>query len=56
MEEIIKQIGKQYYTDPILISVLLISIFVSLKNRKKFKILTYFPVYIVSLLIAYCIK
>src|SRR5688572_17176907 len=51
MEEIIKTLREQYFIDLILISVLLVCIVISLKNKKKFKILTYFPIYIASLII-----
>ncbi len=52
MQELIKKLGDQYYTDLILIGVLLASLFVGIKKRKNFKILKYFPIYIISLLIA----
>lgn len=51
MEEFIKNLGDYYYTDFILIGILLISFFVCIKHRKRYTVLTYFPVYITSLLI-----
>jgi hypothetical protein len=50
MEEIINEIKRQYFSYPILIFVLIVSIFISLTRRKKFKILKYFPIYLFWLL------
>jgi len=51
MEELVHKLARQYYTDLILIGILLTSTFVSIEKRKKFKILKYFPAYIISLLL-----
>ena len=52
MGELLNSLEKQLYTDLILLCVLIATILVSIKAKKRFKILRYFPVYTVSFLIA----
>ncbi len=46
MDEMIKVMEKQYFSYPILLLILIAAIVISLSNRKKFKILNHFPVYL----------
>jgi len=44
---------RQYCLEPLLVFVLCIALLISLKQRKKYKILRWMPIYIVSLMVVY---
>jgi len=51
LHEIIREMERQYYSDLALMVVLIFSILLAYKNRKKFKVLRYMPIYLIWLLI-----
>jgi len=51
MGDQINTYDKQFYTDLILFCALLVTIFVSRKNKNRFRILKYFPIYAISFLV-----
>src|SRR5262245_35247068 len=51
-EIFIQEMESQYFSHPILILVLIFSIIISIRNRKKFKILGWFPIYLISFLVS----
>src|SRR5688572_21930726 len=51
MPKLLDYFRDQFFTSVLLDIVLLVAVFISLKKRKKFTILKYFPVYIASLLL-----
>lgn len=51
MRELFEYCRDQFFTSVFQDIVLLVALFISVKNRKKFKHLKYFPVYILSLLL-----
>ena len=48
-----KEMESQYFSRPTLLLVAIVSIIISLRNRKKFKILDWFPIYLISFLVAF---
>ncbi len=53
MDSILEAWKESYYTEPMLILVLCIALVISIRKRKKFKILENFPFYIIFLLLVY---
>ena len=53
MQSILELWEGSYYTEPLLILVLCIALIISIRKRRKFKILNHFPIYIFSLLMVF---
>lgn len=56
MRSLIKHWNAHYYTEPMLILVLCIAFIISIKNRKKSKVLKFIPFYIMSLIIDFILS
>lgn len=52
MQDLLTRWEKEFYTEPFLAIILFVSLWIALKNRRKYRILRYIPVYIISFLLA----
>jgi hypothetical protein len=53
MHRVLDSWAQTFYTRPALVLILIIALFISIKNRKKYTLLKFFPIYIASLITDY---
>jgi hypothetical protein len=53
MQKLINHWSKVHYTEPLLLLVLCIAFVIAIKHRNKYRILRFFPLYMISLILAF---